>query len=108
MTDQQRLDAIIARLGVIETNSATAHAQIQGGIDLITERVSVLADRVAVQNGRVTKLEAQVGDLQVQARIAQHHDDETEQRSDVLSSRIWSFITGSALVGLGALLGHFL
>lgn len=106
MTDQERLDAIITRLGSIETNSATAHAQIQGGIDVLTERVSTLADRVAIQNGRVTKLEGQVGELQMQARIMQHHDEDDEDRRDTLSNRIWSFVQGAALIGLGALLGH--
>lgn len=108
MTDQQRLDAIISRLGVIETNSATAHAQIQGGIDVLTERVSTLADRVAIQNGRVTKLEGQVGDLQMKAKIAEREIAEDGDRHDVIATRIWQFLSGASLVGLGALLGHFL
>ena len=60
MTDADRLNAIFDRLGVIETNSATAHAKIEGGINVLTERVSTLAEKVAIQNGRVTKAEHRI------------------------------------------------
>lgn len=108
MTDQQRLDAIIARLGSIETNSATAHAQIQGGIDVITERVSALADRVAIQNGRVTKAEHRISELETRARIAERDIADDGTRHDVVAARIWTFMSGAGLVSLGALLGYFL
>lgn len=108
MTDQQRLDAIISRLGVIETSSATAHAEIKGGIDVITERVSTLADRVAIQNGRVTKLEGQVGELQMHVRISQRDDAEQDERHDFLREKVVALLTGSFLVILGAALGYFL
>lgn len=108
MTDADRLNAILDRLGVIETNSATAHAQIQGGIDVLTERVSTLAEKVAIQNGRVTRAEHRLNELETQARIAERDDREDDARHDAVAARIWQFISGAGLVALGALLGYFL
>jgi chromosome segregation ATPase len=108
MTDADRLDAIFTRLGDIERNSATAHAQIQGGIDVLTERVSGLSEKVAIQNGRVTKAEHRIGELETKARLAERDIQDDDTRHDVVAARIWAFVQGAALVGLGALLGHFL
>jgi peptidoglycan hydrolase CwlO-like protein len=108
MTDAERLDAIFNRLGGIEKNSATAHAQIQGSIDVLTERVQTMGEKVTIQNGRVTRAEHRLNELETKARIAELNDDGIDQRNDVVAMRVWAFITGSALVGLGAVLGHFL
>ena len=62
MTDAARLDAILARLGDLETSSAAAHAGIAGGIDRLGDRVDVLAERQAAANGRTGKLENVVGE----------------------------------------------
>lgn len=104
----ERLDAIFAQLAQIEKNSATAHAQIQGTLDRMSDRIDVLAERQAVANGRTSKLEAQVGELQVQARIAHSHATEDEETKDKVSQRVWGFLSGSALVILGAVIGYFL
>jgi hypothetical protein len=106
MSPDERLEAILTRLGDIEKNSAAHHARVEVEMARIGDRLEVLSDRIKVQNGRVTKLEGQVGELQMQARIAQHHDEDDEDRRDTLSNRIWSFVQGAALIGLGALLGH--
>lgn len=103
-----RLDAIFAQLAQIEKNSATAHAQIQGTLDRMSDRIDVLAERQAVANGRTSKLEASVGELQMQARIADSHAQETEESKDKVSQRVWGFVTGSGLVILGAIIGHFI
>jgi peptidoglycan hydrolase CwlO-like protein len=108
VTDADRLDAILSRLGGIEKNSATAHAQIQGSIDVLTERVATMGEKVTIQNGRVTRAEHRLNELETKARIAELNDDDLGERNDVVAMRIWAFITGSALVGLGAVLGHFL
>lgn len=108
MTDADRLNAILDRLGVIETNSATAHAQIQGGIDVLTERVSTLAEKVAIQNGRVTKAEHRISELETKARLAERDIAEDGDRHNIVAARIWQFISGAGLVALGALLGYFL
>jgi predicted nucleic acid-binding Zn-ribbon protein len=108
VTDADRLNAILDRLGVIERNSATAHAQIQGGIDVLTERVSGLSDKVAIQNGRVNKAEHRLSELETKARIAERDIDDDGTRHDVVAARIWTFMSGAGLVALGALLGYFL
>lgn len=108
MTSDDRLDAIFSRLGEIERNSATAHAQIQGGIDVLTERVSTLSEKVAIQNGRVTKAEHRISELETKARIAERDIADDGDRHDVVAARIWTFISGAGLVAIGALLGYFL
>ena len=108
MTSDERLNAILDRLGVIETNSATAHAQIQGGIDLLTERVSTLAEKVAIQNGRVTRAEHRLNELETKARIAERDIAEDGDRHDVVAARIWTFMSGAGLVAIGAVLGYIL
>jgi len=108
MTPDARLEAIFARLGDIEKNSAAHHERVEGQMARIGDRLDALNDKVKTQNGRVSKLETQVGDLQMRARIAEHHDAEAEEQQDKFSARAWGFITGSSLVILGAVLGHFL
>ena len=108
MTSDDRLEAIFTRLGDIERNSATAHAQIQGGIDVLTERVSGLSEKVAIQNGRVTKAEHRLGELETRARIAERDIADDGTRHDVVAARIWTLMSGAGLVALGALLGYFL
>lgn len=108
MSPEDRLEAIFTRLGDIEKNSATAHAQIQGGIDVLTERVSTLSEKVAIQNGRVTKAEHRISELETRARIAERDIADDGTRHDVVAARIWTFMSGAGLVALGALLGYFL
>jgi hypothetical protein len=101
-------DAILARLGELEKTSAMAHVQIQSSVDRLGDAVEVLAERVKVQNGRVTAAENRLSELETKARIAEHYDAETDERHDVIAARMWAFISGAGLVGLGALLGYFL
>ena len=58
--------------------------------------------------GRVTKAEYRLSELETKARIAEHYETETDERHDVIAARMWAFISGAGLVGLGALLGYFL
>jgi hypothetical protein len=108
MTDADRLDAIFNRLGGIEKNSATAHAQIQGSIDVLTERVQTMGEKVTIQNGRVTRAEHRLNELETRARIAERDIADDGTRHDVVAARIWTFMSGAGLVALGALLGYFL
>lgn len=94
---EDRTEAIFDRL-----------ADIQGGIAVLVERVSALTEKVAIQNGRVTKAEYRLSELETKARISEKSDAEHDERSDAISTRSWALITGSLLVGLGAVLGHFL
>jgi chromosome segregation ATPase len=108
VTEHDRLEAIFTRLGNMEKESARHHAQIQGGIDVLTERVSTLSEKVAIQNGRVTKAEHRISELETRARIAERDIADDGTRHDVVAARIWTFMSGAGLVGLGALLGYFL
>lgn len=102
------LEAIFDRLGKIESSSAAHHARVEGQMARIGDKLTALDEKVKIQNGRVGKLEDAVTDLQVKSQIAESHDVQDDERHNVISARAWAFITGSALVGLGALLGHFL
>lgn len=108
MTQDQRLDAILTRLGELEKNSAMAHVRIQSSVDRMGDAVDTLAERVKIQNGRVTAAEQRLAELETKARIDAHNDAETDERHDAIAARAWQFISGAGLVGLGALLGHFL
>lgn len=108
MTDAARLDAILARLTDLEKTSAMAHVQIQSSVDRMGDAVEMLAERVKIQNGRVTKAEHRLSELETKARIAEHYDTETDERHDVIAARMWAFISGAGLIGLGALLGYFI
>lgn len=108
MTPQDRLEAIFDRLGNMERESARHHALMEGEIVRVGDKLSALEDKVKTQNGRVGKLENQVGELQVRARIADSHEHEDEARGAVISARVWALLTGSFLVILGALIGYFL
>ena len=92
----------------MERESARHNALMEGEIVRVGDKLAALEDKVKTQNGRVGKLENQVGELQVRARIADSHDDEDEARGAVISARVWALLTGSFLVILGAVIGYFL
>lgn len=108
MSPQDRLEAIFNRLGNMEKESARHHALMEGEIVRVGDKLTALEEKVKTQNGRVGRLENQVGELQVRARIADSHEDEDEARGAVISARVWALLTGSFLVILGALIGYFL
>lgn len=108
MAAADRLEAIFDRLGNMERESARHHALMEGEIVRVGDKLAALEDKVKTQNGRVGKLENQVGELQVRARIAASHETEDEAKSAVISARVWALLTGSFLVILGALIGYFL
>jgi chromosome segregation ATPase len=108
MTPDQRLDAIFARLGEIETSTAAHHARVEGQMERIGDRIDTLAERIKIQNGRVTAAEQRLSELETKARIEEHHDEHQEQRHDVVAARMWAFMSGAGLVLLGAVLGYFI
>jgi predicted nucleic acid-binding Zn-ribbon protein len=108
MTDAGRLEAIFDRLGNIERESARHHALMEGEMARVGDKLEALEQKVKTQNGRVGKLENQVGELQVKARIAESHDTEDDAKAAVISARVWALLTGSFLVILGAVIGYFL
>jgi predicted nucleic acid-binding Zn-ribbon protein len=108
VTPDDRLEAIFARLGDIEKNSAAHHARVEGEMARIGDRIDTLAERIKIQNGRVTAAEQRLSELETKARIEEHHDEHQEQRHDVVAARMWAFMSGAGLVMLGAVLGYFL
>ena len=104
MTDAERLDAIFTKIGELDKHTSASHARIEGSIERMSDRVEVLSEKVKIQNGRVTKLENQMGDLQVHARI----HDEADERSDIINARVWAFVVGSFVAVVAGLLGYFL
>lgn len=103
-----RLNDIFIKLGEMETHASGALARIEGEITRVGDKLGALDEKVRIQNGRVTKLENTVGDLQVSARIQERDAKDADERQDTKDARAWAFISGAALVGLAAALGHFL
>jgi hypothetical protein len=108
VTDAARLDAILARLGDLETSSAAAHAGIAGAIDRLGDRVDVLAERQAVANGRTGKLESTVAELQVRARMADKDDARGAKARDFWMERAAGLASGVFLLVAGAVIGYIL
>jgi hypothetical protein len=108
MTDAARLDAILARLTELEKTSAMAHVGIQSSVDRLGDTVEVLAERVKIQNGRVTKAEHRLSELETKARIDEHQEAKQEDKRDFVREKSWALVTGSFLVLLGAVVGYFL
>lgn len=108
MTEHDRLEMIFNRLGKIDRHLAAHSAQMQGEIALVGQRISDLDERVRIQNGRVTKAEYRLSELETQHRIAESHETEDDARGAVISARVWATLTGSFLVILGAVIGYFL
>lgn len=108
MTPDQRLDAIFSRLGKIEQESAAHHARMEGEMARIGDKLASLDEKIKIQNGRVTRAEHRLNELETQSRIAQRDDREDDERHNIVAARIWAFMSGAGLVTLGALLGYFL
>lgn len=108
MTDAARLEAIFTRLGDIEKNSASHHARMEGEMARIGDKLASLDEKIKIQNGRVTRAEHRLSELETQARIAERDDREDDERHNIVAARIWTFMSGAGLVAIGALLGYFL
>jgi len=108
MTDAARLDAILSRLGDMETGNAQHHARIEGEMARIGDRIDTLSERVRIQNGRVTASEQRLLELETKARIEESHEVERDDKRDFVREKSWALVTGSFLVLLGAVLGYFI
>ena len=108
MTDAARLDAIFERIGDLEKTSAMAHVSIQAAVERMGNKVELLAERQAIANGRTTKLEYRVGELEVIAKLAARDDAQQDEKRDFVREKSWALLTGSFLVLLGAVLGYFI
>lgn len=108
MTPGDRLEMIFDRLGKMEKESARHHALMEGEIVRVGDKLADLDERVRIQNGRVTKAEHRLGELETKARIEASHEAEDTQHATVISARMWTLVSGSFLVILGAVIGYFL
>ena len=108
MNPDQRLDAILARLGDMETGNAQHHARVEGEMARIGDRIDTLSERVKIQNGRVTASEQRLLELETKARIEQSHEVERDDKRDFVKEKSAALVTGSFLVVMGAVLGYFL
>ena len=108
MNDAARLDAILSRLGDIETNNAQHRARVEGEMARIGDRLDTLSERVKIQNGRVTASEQRLSEIETKARIEEHHEVQRDDKRDFVREKSWALVTGSFLVLLGAVLGYFL
>lgn len=106
--DTDKINAIYIRLGELAEAVSAGHARIEGETKVISERIQSLDEKVKIQNGRVTKLENQVGDLKIRATVRDHDADEESERSKVTQARVWGLFAGSVLIALGAIVGNIL
>lgn len=104
--DTDKINAIYIRLGELAEAVSAGHARIEGDTKVISERLQSLDEKVKIQNGRVTKLENQVGDLKLRATVRDHDADEESERSKVTRARVWGLVAGTLLLAVGTLLGN--
>lgn len=108
MTEHDRLEAIFDRLGKIDRDLATHSAHMSGELARVGDRLEGLDERIRVQNGRVTRAEARIAELETEARIAHSHAIEDKEHSDWWRDKGAAIAIGSTLAVVGAIVGHFL
>lgn len=108
MTDAERLAAIFDRLGKIDRDLATHSAHMSGELARVGDRLEGLDERVRVQNGRVTRAEHRLSELETQARIAHSHAEESDERRDFWRDKTVGLAFSAILLVAGGLLGYFL
>jgi hypothetical protein len=106
MTDAERMTAIFDRLGKIDRDLATHSARVSGELNRVGDRLEGLDERIRVQNGRVTKAEHRLSELETQARIAS-----VRSRDDKASREWWkdksaALVVGSLVATVAVLLGY--
>ncbi len=108
MTDAERLGAIFDRLGKIDRDLATHSAHMSGELARVGDRLEGLDERIRIQNGRVTRAEHRLQELETQARIAHSHAEETDERRDFWRDKTVGLTFSAILLIAGAVLGYFL
>lgn len=103
-----KLNAIYIRLGELAEATSAGHARIEGETKVIAQRLTALDEKVKTQNGRVTKLENQVGDLKIRATVRDHDATEDDAKRTALEARVWGFVGGALLLVIGAVIGNVL
>jgi adenylosuccinate lyase len=108
MTDGERLNAIFDRLGKIDRDLATHSAHVTGELARVGDRIEALDERVRIQNGRVTRAEGRLSELETQARIAHSHEIEDKESHEWWRDRTAAIVVGSLLAAVGGVIGHIL
>jgi hypothetical protein len=106
MTDAERLSAIFDRLGKIDRDLATHSASVTGELARVGDRIGALDERVRIQNGRVTRAEGRLAELETQARIAHSHQIEDEHQREWWRDKGAAIAIGSLLAVIGGVVGH--
>jgi len=108
MTDAERLSAIFDRLGKIDRDLATHSAHMSGELARVGDRLEGLDERIRVQNGRVTRAEGRLMELETQSRIAHSHAVEDKHAREWWREKGAAIVVGSLLAVIAGLLGHIL
>jgi len=108
MTDAERLSAIFDRLGKIDRDLATHSARMSGELNRVGDRLEGLDERVRIQNGRVTRAEGRLAELETQARIAHSHEIEDKESHEWWRDRKAAIAVGSLLAVISGVIGHIL
>ena len=108
MTDGERLNAIFDRLGKIDRDLATHSAHMSGELGRVGDRLEGLDERVRIQNGRVTRAEGRLSELETQARIAHSHEIEDKASREWWREKSAAVVIGSMVAVIAALLGYIL
>jgi adenylosuccinate lyase len=108
MTDADRLTAIFDRLGKIDRDLAQHSALMTGELARVGDRLEGLDERVRIQNGRVTRAEGRLTELETQARIAHSHQIEDDEAAKWWKDKGAAIAIGSLLAVIGGVVGHLL
>ena len=108
MTDAERLAAIFDRLGKIDRDLAQHSAHMSGELARVGDRLEGLDERIRVQNGRVTRAEHRLNELETQARIAHSHAVEDKEHREWWRDKGAAIMVGSLLAIVGGIIGHIL
>jgi adenylosuccinate lyase len=106
VTDAERMTAIFDRLGKIDRDLATHSARMSGELARVRDRLEGLDERVRIQNGRVTRAEGRLAELETQARIAHSHQIEDDEQREWWRDKTAAITIGSLLAVIGGVIGH--
>lgn len=108
MSDADRLNAIFDRLGKIDRDLATHSAHMRGELARVGDRLEGLDERIRIQNGRVTRAEGRLAELETQARIAHSHEIEDKASREWWKEKGAALVVGSLVATVALLLGYIL
>jgi len=106
MTDAERMAAIFDRLGKIDRDLATHSAHMSGELARVGDRLEGLDERIRTQNGRVTRAEHRLNELETQARIASVRDDDDKASREWWKEKSAALVVGSLVATVAVLLGY--